>query len=46
MNAPTLGEPMFLSGAGRYAVSDDIRIPEHIAAGADPGVIAQHLGVC
>ena len=38
MNAPTLGEPRFLSRAGRHAVSDDIRIPEQIEAGADPGL--------
>jgi 6-phosphofructokinase 1 len=38
MNAPTLGEPRFASRAGRHAVSDDIRIPEHIEAGADPGL--------
>ena len=38
MNTPTLGEPRFASRAGRHAVSDDIRIPEHIEAGADPGL--------
>ena len=38
MNAPTLGEARFPSRAGRHAVSDDIRIPEHIAVGADPGL--------
>jgi 6-phosphofructokinase 1 len=38
MNAPTLGEARFPSRAGRHAVSDDIRIPEHIEVGADPGL--------
>jgi len=38
MNAPTLGEARFPSRAGRHAVSDDIRIPEHIRTGADPGL--------
>jgi 6-phosphofructokinase 1 len=38
MNAPTLGEARFLSRAGRHAVSDDIRISEHIEAGAEPGL--------
>lgn len=38
MNAPALGETHFPSRAGRHAVSDDIRIPEHIEAGADAGL--------
>jgi 6-phosphofructokinase 1 len=38
MNAPTLGEACFPSRAGRHAVSDDIRIPEHIEVGADAGL--------
>jgi 6-phosphofructokinase 1 len=38
MNAPTLGEARFASRAGRHAVSDDIRIPEHIEVGADAGL--------
>jgi 6-phosphofructokinase 1 len=38
MNAPTLGEGRFPSRAGRHAVSDDIRIPEHIEVGADRGL--------
>ena len=38
MNAPTLGEPRFPSRAGRHAVSDDIRIPEHIEARRRPGL--------
>ena len=38
MNAPTLGEARFASRAGRHAVCDDIRIPEHIEVGADPGL--------
>ena len=37
MNAPTLGEPRFASRAGRHAVCDDVRIPEHIELGADAG---------
>ena len=38
MNAPSLGEARFPSRAGRHAVSDDIRIPEHIEIGADQGL--------
>jgi 6-phosphofructokinase 1 len=38
MNAPTLGEPRFSSRAGRHAVCDDIRIPEHIELSADAGL--------
>lgn len=38
MNAPTLGEVRFQSRAGRHAVSDDIRIPEHIGIGAAAGL--------
>ena len=38
MNAPTLGEPRFPSRAGRHAVCDAIRIPEHIELGADAGL--------
>ena len=38
MNVPTLGEPRFTSRAGRHSVSDDIRIFEHIEAGAEPGL--------
>jgi len=44
MNAPTLGEPRFLSRAGRHAVRDDIRIPEHIEAGGDPGLLFEIAG--
>ena len=38
MNAPTLGEARFESRAGRHAVSDNIRVPEHIEMGGDPGL--------
>ena len=38
MNTPTLGEARFLSRAGRHSISDDVRIPEHIEVGADPGL--------
>lgn len=38
MNTPTLGEARFPSRAGRYSISDDVRIPERIEAGADPGL--------
>jgi 6-phosphofructokinase 1 len=38
MNTPTLGEARFPSRAGRHSISDDVRIPEHIEAGADPGL--------
>jgi len=38
VNTPTLGEARFLSRAGRHSISDDVRIPEHIEVGADPGL--------
>lgn len=38
MNVPTLGEAHFPSHAGRHAVSDDLRVPEHIELGADAGL--------
>lgn len=38
MNAPTLGAARFPSRAGRHALRDDRRIPEHIEVGADPGL--------
>jgi 6-phosphofructokinase 1 len=37
MNIPTLGVPSFDS-AHRHTVSDDVRIPERIEIGADPGL--------
>jgi 6-phosphofructokinase 1 len=37
MNAPTLGEPRFRSKLG-HTISDDVRIPERIEIGADPGL--------
>jgi 6-phosphofructokinase 1 len=38
MNTPTLGETRFPSRAGRHSISDDVRIPERIETGADPGL--------
>jgi 6-phosphofructokinase 1 len=38
MNTPTLGQARFSSRVGRHSVSDDVRIPEHIKVGADPGL--------
>ena len=38
MSAPSLGEARFPSRVGRHAVSDDLRIPEHIDVGVEPGV--------
>lgn len=37
MNTPTLGEPRFASPKS-HATSDDIRIPERIEIGAEPGL--------
>lgn len=37
MNAPTLGPARF-DGTRSHTVSDDLRIPEHIAIGAAPGL--------
>jgi len=44
MNTPTLGEARIPSRAGRHAVSDDVRIPEHIEAGAEPGLLFEEAG--
>jgi 6-phosphofructokinase 1 len=37
MNVPTLGEPRFDSKRS-HTISDDVRIPERIVIGADPGL--------
>lgn len=37
MNTPTLGEPRFNSKRS-HTISDDVRIPERIEVGADPGL--------
>jgi 6-phosphofructokinase 1 len=37
MNVPTLGEARFVSGLS-HTISDDVRIPEHIVVGANPGL--------
>src|ERR1043166_7802448 len=44
MNTPTLGESRFASRADRQAVSDEVRIPEHIEAGADHGLLFEQAG--
>jgi 6-phosphofructokinase 1 len=44
MNTPILGEARIESRAGRHAVSDDIRIPEHIQTGAEPGLLFEQAG--
>jgi 6-phosphofructokinase 1 len=44
MNTPTLGEARFSSRAGRHAVSDEVRIPENIEAGADQGLLFEQAG--
>src|SRR5688500_4513076 len=38
MQTPTLGEACFSSKASRYTVKEDVRIPERIEIGADPGL--------
>jgi 6-phosphofructokinase 1 len=38
METPTLGEAQFASKASKHTVSDDIRIPERIEVGMDPGL--------
>jgi len=38
MNTPNLGTACFASKACSYCVSDDVRIPERIEVGADPGL--------
>jgi 6-phosphofructokinase 1 len=37
MNTPTLGEPRFTSTRS-HTMNDDVRIPEHIEIGAEPGL--------
>src|ERR1043166_6288454 len=37
MNTPTLGEARFASKPS-HTISDDVRIPEHIEVGAEPGL--------
>jgi 6-phosphofructokinase 1 len=37
MNCPNLGEPRFASPSS-YTIGDDIRIPERIENGSDPGI--------
>ena len=37
MNTPTLGIPRFSSPLNR-TISDDVRIPEHIKIGSEPGI--------
>ena len=37
MNTPTLGNPRFSSKKG-HTISDDVRVPERIEIGADPGL--------
>src|SRR6187551_4116529 len=38
MQTPTLGDARFPSKTSRYAISDEVRIPEHIEVGAKPGL--------
>ena len=37
MNTPTLGEPRFASTIS-HTISDEVRIPERIEIGAEPGL--------
>jgi 6-phosphofructokinase 1 len=37
MNTPTLGEPRFASTRS-HTINDDLRIPERIEIGAEPGL--------
>src|SRR5580765_103551 len=43
MNTPTLGEPRFASTLS-HTVNDDIRIPERIEIGAEPGLQFEQAG--
>ncbi|MFL6513919.1 MAG: ATP-dependent 6-phosphofructokinase [Chthoniobacterales bacterium] len=38
MNTPNLGTACFASKASSYCISDEVRIPERIEIGADPGL--------
>jgi 6-phosphofructokinase 1 len=38
METPNLGKARFLSGASSHTISDQVRIPERIEIGADPGL--------
>ncbi|MFL6530909.1 MAG: ATP-dependent 6-phosphofructokinase [Chthoniobacterales bacterium] len=44
MNTPNLGEARFPSRSSSHTVSDDVRIPENIEVGADPGVLFEIAG--
>jgi len=43
MNTPTLGEPRFASTLS-HTISDELRIPERIEIGADPGLLFELAG--
>jgi 6-phosphofructokinase 1 len=38
MDTPTLGEARFVSKRSSHTISDDLRVPENIEVGADPGL--------
>jgi 6-phosphofructokinase 1 len=38
MDTPTLGEARFVSKRSSHTISDDVRVPENIEVGADPGL--------
>jgi len=44
METPTLGEAKFSPRSVRHVVSDDIRIPQHIEVGANPGLQFEEAG--
>ena len=44
MQTPILGEARFASKASSHMVSDEIRIPEHIEVGAEPGELFEAAG--
>src|ERR1041385_6425219 len=43
MNTPTLSEARFASKLS-HTISDDVRIPEHIESGANPGLQFEQAG--
>ncbi|MGZ4982756.1 MAG: ATP-dependent 6-phosphofructokinase [Chthoniobacterales bacterium] len=44
MQIPTLGEAIFSSKASSHTVSDEVRIPERIEIGAEPGLQFEQAG--
>lgn len=44
MDTPTLGEARFVSKRSSHTISDDVRVPENIEVGTDPGLLFELAG--